>query len=79
VNSEPRKQALRFFYSRVVEPMGFTFTPDAALADFILEQEVALEAQPNPRPMFPNPPGLLRLEPYSGGLSGGSGGDRAPI
>jgi alkanesulfonate monooxygenase SsuD/methylene tetrahydromethanopterin reductase-like flavin-dependent oxidoreductase (luciferase family) len=25
-------------------------------------------AQPNPRPMFPNPPGLLRLEPYSGGL-----------
>jgi alkanesulfonate monooxygenase SsuD/methylene tetrahydromethanopterin reductase-like flavin-dependent oxidoreductase (luciferase family) len=25
-------------------------------------------AQPNPRPMFPNPPGLLRLEPYSPGL-----------
>jgi alkanesulfonate monooxygenase SsuD/methylene tetrahydromethanopterin reductase-like flavin-dependent oxidoreductase (luciferase family) len=25
-------------------------------------------AKPNPRPMFPNPPGLLRLEPYSGGL-----------
>ena len=25
-------------------------------------------AQPNPRPMFANPPGLLRLEPYSGGL-----------
>ena len=25
-------------------------------------------AQPNPRPMFPNPPGLLRLEPYSQGL-----------
>jgi len=25
-------------------------------------------AQPNPRPMFPNPPGLLRLEPYSKGL-----------
>ena len=37
--------------------------------------EVALEvlegegfAEPNPRPMFPNPPGLLRLEPYSPGL-----------
>lgn len=37
--------------------------------------EVALEmlqgkgfAQPNPRPMFPNPPGLLPLEPYSEGL-----------
>ncbi len=25
-------------------------------------------AQPNPRPMFPNLPGLLRLEPYSEGL-----------
>jgi alkanesulfonate monooxygenase SsuD/methylene tetrahydromethanopterin reductase-like flavin-dependent oxidoreductase (luciferase family) len=25
-------------------------------------------AQPNPRPMFPNPPGLLRVEPYSAGL-----------
>jgi alkanesulfonate monooxygenase SsuD/methylene tetrahydromethanopterin reductase-like flavin-dependent oxidoreductase (luciferase family) len=25
-------------------------------------------AQPNPRPMFPNPPGLLRLEPHSPGL-----------
>jgi alkanesulfonate monooxygenase SsuD/methylene tetrahydromethanopterin reductase-like flavin-dependent oxidoreductase (luciferase family) len=25
-------------------------------------------AQPNPRPMFSNPPGLLRLEPFSAGL-----------
>ena len=25
-------------------------------------------AQPNPNPMFPNPPGLLRVEPYSPGL-----------
>ena len=25
-------------------------------------------AEPNPRPMFPNPPGLLRVEPYSEGL-----------
>jgi alkanesulfonate monooxygenase SsuD/methylene tetrahydromethanopterin reductase-like flavin-dependent oxidoreductase (luciferase family) len=25
-------------------------------------------AKPNPRPMFPNPPGLLRLEPHSDGL-----------
>ena len=25
-------------------------------------------AEPNPRPMFPNPPGPLRLEPYSEGL-----------
>ena len=26
-------------------------------------------AQPNPYPMFPNPPGLLRVEPHSAGLS----------
>jgi alkanesulfonate monooxygenase SsuD/methylene tetrahydromethanopterin reductase-like flavin-dependent oxidoreductase (luciferase family) len=26
-------------------------------------------ARPNPRPMFPNPPGLLRLEPHAPGLS----------
>lgn len=25
-------------------------------------------AQPNSRPMFPNPPGLLRIEPHSAGL-----------
>jgi alkanesulfonate monooxygenase SsuD/methylene tetrahydromethanopterin reductase-like flavin-dependent oxidoreductase (luciferase family) len=25
-------------------------------------------AKPNPKPMFPNPPGLLRIEPYSEGL-----------
>ena len=25
-------------------------------------------ARPHPRPMFPNPPGLLRLEPFSAGL-----------
>src|SRR3954462_4946448 len=25
-------------------------------------------ARPNPNPMFPNPPGLLRVEPYSAGL-----------
>jgi alkanesulfonate monooxygenase SsuD/methylene tetrahydromethanopterin reductase-like flavin-dependent oxidoreductase (luciferase family) len=25
-------------------------------------------AKPNPRPMFPNPPGLLRIEPHSNGL-----------
>lgn len=27
-------------------------------------------AQPNPQPMFPNPPGLLRVEPHSEGLRG---------
>ncbi|HIX00622.1 MAG TPA: LLM class flavin-dependent oxidoreductase, partial [Candidatus Nesterenkonia stercoripullorum] len=50
--------------------------PDESNADMGRRHaEVALEvlqgegfAQPNPRPMFPNPPGLLRLEPHSEGL-----------
>jgi alkanesulfonate monooxygenase SsuD/methylene tetrahydromethanopterin reductase-like flavin-dependent oxidoreductase (luciferase family) len=37
-------------------------------------------AEPNPRPMFANPPGLLRIEPYSEGLRDriwwGAGSDR---
>ena len=46
---------------------------DAAMARRHTEQFLDLLrgkgfARPNPRPMFPNPPGLLRLEPYSEGL-----------
>src|SRR5579884_1811779 len=46
---------------------------DAAMGRRRAEEFLALLsgkgfAQPNPRPMFPNPPGLLRLEPYSEGL-----------
>ncbi len=40
-------------------------------------------AQPNPNPMFPNPPGLLRVEPHSEGLRDriwwGSGSDATAI
>jgi len=40
-------------------------------------------AQPNPSPMFPNPPGLLRLEPHSEGLHEriwwGSGADATAV
>ncbi|RDI64058.1 LLM class flavin-dependent oxidoreductase [Nocardia pseudobrasiliensis] len=40
-------------------------------------------AQPNPRPMFPNPPGLLRIEPHSEGLREriwwGSGSDATAV
>lgn len=40
-------------------------------------------AQPSPRPMFPNPPGLLRLEPHSEGLRDrvwwGAGADATAI
>lgn len=35
---------------------------------FLRAVEGARFAQPNPRPMFPNPPGLLRVEPHSPGL-----------
>jgi len=40
-------------------------------------------ATPNPQPMFPNPPGLLRLEPFSSGLREriwwGSGSDATAV
>jgi alkanesulfonate monooxygenase SsuD/methylene tetrahydromethanopterin reductase-like flavin-dependent oxidoreductase (luciferase family) len=56
----------------------FGYVPAAGKTDADMAREhaeVFLEllkgkgfAQPNPRPMFPNPPGLLRLEPFSEGL-----------
>src|SRR3979409_54299 len=56
----------------------FGFTPPEGMSDADMARrhtEVFLEvlrgegfARPNPNPMFPNPPGLLRVEPYSAGL-----------
>jgi alkanesulfonate monooxygenase SsuD/methylene tetrahydromethanopterin reductase-like flavin-dependent oxidoreductase (luciferase family) len=56
----------------------FGYAPPEGMTDADMARrhtEVFLEllngkgfAQPNPRPMFPNPPGLLRLEPFSQGL-----------
>jgi alkanesulfonate monooxygenase SsuD/methylene tetrahydromethanopterin reductase-like flavin-dependent oxidoreductase (luciferase family) len=56
----------------------FGYTPAANETDADMARrhaEVFLEllkgegfATPNPRPMFPNPPGLLRLEPHAEGL-----------
>ncbi|WP_461451597.1 LLM class flavin-dependent oxidoreductase [Mucilaginibacter sp.] len=56
----------------------FGYAPADGETDADLGRKNALEfldklkgkgfAQPNPNPMFPNPPGLLRLEPYSKGL-----------
>ena len=43
MSNEERKESLRYFFDRVVEPLGFKFTPDEELADFLLEQEVKLE------------------------------------
>ena len=45
MNTESRKKALRYFFEKVVTPMGFKFTPDAELVDFLLEQEVILETK----------------------------------
>jgi alkanesulfonate monooxygenase SsuD/methylene tetrahydromethanopterin reductase-like flavin-dependent oxidoreductase (luciferase family) len=56
----------------------FGYAPPEGMTDADMARrhtEVLLEvlrgegfARPNPRPMFPNPPGLLRVEPYSEGL-----------
>ena len=40
---EARKQALRGFFTPLVAALGYKFTPDDELADFLLEQEAALE------------------------------------
>ena len=39
MNREARKKALRYFFGKVVEPLGFKFTPDDELAEFLLDQE----------------------------------------
>ncbi len=56
----------------------FGYEPSAGETDADMGRRKGLEflerlggigfAQPNPNPMFPNPPGLLRLEPHSEGL-----------
>ncbi len=56
----------------------FGYEPKNGETDADMSREKALQffetlkgvgfARPNPNPMFPNPPGLLRLEPHSPGL-----------
>jgi len=43
MGSDARKESMRYLYDRVVGPLGFKFTPDEGLVDFLLEQEVKLE------------------------------------
>jgi ferredoxin-thioredoxin reductase catalytic chain len=43
MSHEARKAALRDFYAPLVTAMGYKFTPDDDLADFLLEQEAVLE------------------------------------
>ena len=71
----------------------FGYSPDEGQTDADMGRrhtEVLLDvlkgqgfARPNPRPMFPNPPGLLRLEPHSDGLRDriwwGSGSDATAV
>ena len=45
MNAESRKRALQYFFQKVVEPLGFKFTPDLELKEFLLDQEVILEAK----------------------------------
>jgi ferredoxin-thioredoxin reductase catalytic subunit len=40
---ETRKQTLHYFFAKVVDRLGYKFTPDEDLRDFLLEQEVLLE------------------------------------
>ncbi|MCC6502201.1 MAG: ferredoxin:thioredoxin reductase, partial [Deltaproteobacteria bacterium] len=40
---EARKKAMRYFFEKVIDPLGYKFTPDEEMADFLLEQEVMLE------------------------------------
>jgi ferredoxin-thioredoxin reductase catalytic subunit len=43
MNSERRKQDLRFFFQPLVDVLGYKFSPDEEIVDFLLEQEVKLE------------------------------------
>lgn len=43
MNTESRKAALRYFFTKVVDPLGYKFSPDEEIVDFLLEQEVKLE------------------------------------
>jgi ferredoxin-thioredoxin reductase catalytic chain len=40
---EKRKSSLKYFFQKIVDPLGYKFSPDKELVDFLLEQEVILE------------------------------------
>ncbi len=40
---EERKKALRYMFQEVIDPLGFKFSPDEDIVDFLLDQEVVLE------------------------------------
>ena len=45
MGSAERKESMRYLYQRVVDPLGYKFTPDEELVEFLLEQEVKLEQE----------------------------------
>lgn len=45
MNNEKRKEQLRAMFSKVVAPMGYKFSPDGELVEFLLEQEVNIEKE----------------------------------
>ncbi len=42
---DSRKKALRFFFQKVVDTLGYKFSPDTELVEFCLEQEVNLQGK----------------------------------
>jgi len=40
---ESRKKALRYLFQKIVDPLGYKFSPDEEMVDFLLEQEVMIE------------------------------------
>jgi ferredoxin-thioredoxin reductase catalytic chain len=45
IDVDARKRALRALHARVVQPLGFKFSPDDEIVDELLEQEVVLEGR----------------------------------
>jgi len=43
MSEDERKQALRYLFERVVDPLGYKFTPDEELADQLLAAETKFE------------------------------------
>jgi ferredoxin-thioredoxin reductase catalytic subunit len=52
MSTEERKKQFREMFGRVADVLGYKFSPDEELVDFILEQEVVLEKK-HGSPFFP--------------------------
>ena len=43
MEAKSRKEALRYFFTKVIEPLGYKWSPDQELVEWCLDQEVELE------------------------------------